>query len=201
MLHGAEVKVLSSEMFKPPSTVEFSSIADQALLWILGKQNEHFVPSLKGKLAFADRFLERKGGHPHDTIIHAETALAQFFYLHELQFVFQDRYIGCSKPSCYACSIYLSKHPGNFVQRPSHGNAWFRWYPPRSTSGSDARMTDKVLREMILHMEADLRKGGADFVSGKDLGRRQPFESTTGIETTIRRLHDVLLFGGTSRRP
>lgn len=191
---GARVELLPHDMFHRGQTVTLPSNADDVLLWILGKHKQHFLPSLKGKLDFASGFLEKNCNTTSVTIIHAEAALAQWAYMNEIDFIFGDRYIGCSKPSCYACDMYLPRHPGDFVQRPRHGNSWFKWCPPRLIEKPDDRTTSRILRAMAVDIQEDLDAT----LAGKDLGKRQPFESTSGIETTIRRIHEAMTLQGES---
>ncbi len=47
--------------------------------------------------------------------VHAETLMMEHFYFNQLHFFGNDRYIGCSKPSCYYCDL---------------------WEPPRQFRGS-----------------------------------------------------------------
>lgn len=47
-------------------------------------------------------------------------------------------------------------------------------------------MTSKVMQEMAADIQVDLD----DTLLSDDLGNRQPFESTSGIATTMRRMHD-----------
>lgn len=58
--------------------------------------------------------------------VHAEALMMEHFYSNQLRFFGNDRYIGCSKPSCYCCDLYLRCHPGNFEARPCHGNVWVK---------------------------------------------------------------------------
>lgn len=54
--------------------------------------------------------------------VHAEMLMMEHFYFNQLQFFENDRYIGCSKPSCYSCDLHLRNHPGDSEARPCHGN-------------------------------------------------------------------------------
>ncbi|KAF2722747.1 hypothetical protein K431DRAFT_203958, partial [Polychaeton citri CBS 116435] len=90
--------------------------------------------------------------------VHAEVRLAEHFHSNSLQFVERIKYVGCSKPSCYCCSLYLRYHPGNFVLRPCHGNVWPRWNPPLMSApkGSvEAKHNRDVLNKMIAHIRRD----------------------------------------------
>lgn len=61
---------------------------------------------------------------------HAELLVLEHFHRNGFRFVAGDRYIGCSKPSCYCCHAYIQCHPGGFTPRPCHGNLWINWAPP-----------------------------------------------------------------------
>ena len=43
---------------------------------------------------------------------HAELLVLEHFHHNAFDFVAHDKYIGCSKPSCYCCHVYLQCHPG-----------------------------------------------------------------------------------------
>lgn len=110
---------------------------------------------------------------------HAEVIMLEYFYLKDLTFVNNDRYIACSKPSCYCCALYFRKHYLQTQMRPCHGNIWVKWTVPRweeLTPKTDAaigilrRMADAT-REMSY---ASLRHG---------VRPRRRFESTIGITT------------------
>lgn len=45
------------------------------------------------------------------------------------EFVADNRYIGCSKPSCH-CQHYMQLHPEGFTPRPCHRNLWINRAPP-----------------------------------------------------------------------
>lgn len=139
----------------------------------------------KRRISSADDFMARNGGIQQEAKVHAEVAVAHIFHTRDLHFARGVRYIGCSKASCFACSAYLTNHPGNFDERPCHGNAWFKWYPPR-LSRDDYKTTSKILRKMVQDMQEDVKKP----ILGEDVGRRLMFESTTGISTDMR----VLIF-------
>ncbi|KAK4496860.1 hypothetical protein PRZ48_011309 [Zasmidium cellare] len=187
-LRGATVEIVSLDQFHQTTNVNFPPNVRDALLWILGSQQQPFASALQQKLTPAGALLKTEGGRARGSIIHAEAALAEFVHFHEMEPLYEDRYVGCSKQSCYGCKIYLSKHPGGFEQRPSHGNAWFKWYPPRLREQPDDRETSSLLRRMAMVMQADLK----DTLLGSNLGKRQLFESTSGVGTTIRHMQEAL---------
>lgn len=90
---------------------------------------------------------------------HAEASMAYFFLIEDRQFVNEDRYIGCSKPSCMCCALYLEALSGILVQRPRSGNAWIQWRlpgPSLSTSASAIaimqRMADRLQRDIEIEL-------------------------------------------------
>jgi len=90
---------------------------------------------------------------------HAEASMAHFFFVEDRHFVNEDRYIGCSKPSCMCCELYLEALSGKFAQRPRSGNAWIQWRlpgPSPSTSASAnaimQRMADRLQRDIEIEL-------------------------------------------------
>jgi hypothetical protein len=103
--------------------------------------------------------------------VHAETLMMEHFYFNQLQFFGNDRYIGCSKPSCYCCDLYLRNHPGNFEARPCHGNVWVKWCLPFEVDEQDvrkqihaARMQKRILINIIRDLESRMLSGRHEHV-------------------------------------
>lgn len=76
---------------------------------------------------FTDFLAHYSNGTPQ---VHAEVRVLQHFYKHQLKFVDNDRYIGCSKPSCTCCMLYFKHHPARMVVPESHQKIWPNWAPP-----------------------------------------------------------------------
>ncbi|KAK5173721.1 uncharacterized protein LTR77_002402 [Saxophila tyrrhenica] len=105
--------------------------------------------------AFAKSF-DAKGP---SLVVHAEVFLMEHFYWNNLRFLENDRYIGCSKRSCYCCSLYIRYHPGNYVLRPSHGTAWVTWGLPLQAKLEDEVVKKhnlEVLNKVVQHLRRDL---------------------------------------------
>ncbi|KXS94237.1 hypothetical protein AC578_10096 [Pseudocercospora eumusae] len=141
--------------------------------------SNYIVRRLESATGLLRKFTD-KGQKPG---VHAETALAHHFWLSDYIFAgpfpgAEDRYIGCSKPSCYCCSWYLYHHPGRFANRPSHGTAWFRWYPPvvQDRDETEMAMTSRILENMSNSMHLDVK----DAILHNEFGRRRDFDSMTG---------------------
>jgi hypothetical protein len=111
----------------------------------------------------AARFMENFTDPNFVPKVHAETLIMEHFYFNQLHFFENDRYIGCSKPSCYCCDLYLRNHPGNFVARPSHGNVWVKWCPPFEVDEENVskqmhavKMQKRILVNIIRDFESRL---------------------------------------------
>jgi hypothetical protein len=115
--------------------------------------------------------------------IHAELLLLEHFYHHELDFVDSDRYIGCSKPSCYCCDLYMKSHPGHFVARACHGNLWVNWrapIPPIEDKMAAQKHTTNILNDMVKKVRGDVI---FQIMSRRPRRPRVP-DSTTGMSTS-----------------
>lgn len=83
-------------------------------------------------------------------IIHAEIILLDWFIANNLRFFGADRYIGCSKPSCYCCFHDMKEHGGQIATPACHNNADLGWHAPNI---HDPIRTDRMeLRHRCLNM-------------------------------------------------
>nr|POE48929.1 hypothetical protein CFP56_39026 [Quercus suber] len=128
--------------------------------------------------------------HRCTPFVHAELIMLEWFYLHDRHFVKDDRYIGCSKPSCYCCELYMLYHPLKLVERPCHGNIWVQWRPPFSISPHQVlkpshssktvqRMIDRLDHEVRVQQWHGFRPGG------------RMLDSTTGLSDSLHRLESL----------
>lgn len=112
---------------------------------------------------------------------HAEAVILDFFFTRNLQFANDDRYIACSKPSCYCCTLYFKYHPGGFRPRPSHGNTWVQWCQPQSIDMPlETETSLSILRRMVNEITACTQASLTNKIPHK--GRR--FDSTTGVSSS-----------------
>ncbi|KAK4187666.1 hypothetical protein QBC35DRAFT_498262 [Podospora australis] len=102
---------------------------------------ERLLPQLRN-LNFDEKLKEEIKSSDYKTCVHAEIGLADSLYrdyrdpsvessgvrfFDEAEF---GRYIGCSKPTCLLCDIYLEVHTGmKFEWRKGHGNLYHKWRP------------------------------------------------------------------------
>jgi len=119
--------------------------------------------------------------------IHAELLVLEHFHFKRLEFVNRDRYIGCSKPSCYCCDLYMKHHPGNFVIRACHGNLWTNWRPPIPPT-NDTAIAEKHTTDMLNEMVKRIRMDVISQIESKELPRSKALDSTTGISTMLSEL-------------
>ena len=114
--------------------------------------------------------------------VHAEVFLLEHFFLNKFQFVMREKYIGCSKPSCYCCSLYMRYHPGNVVMRPAHNNVFLTWIPPL-ISRLDEEQVRKHNLDILNNMVAYIRRDVREEIDQRLPRREKAPDSTTGIES------------------
>lgn len=116
--------------------------------------------------------------------IHAEVAVIQHFFQNKLDFLHDDPYIGCSKPSCYCCALYLKEHPLEVTTRPSHGNVWTKWSPPLpspSNSDKDLGQQATIVQALTNQIQNDIV---ARIFNGKQ-GKARATDSVTDLTSTL----------------
>lgn len=90
-------------------------------------------------------FLEKLKDRNLKPLVHPEVLIVDYIFSGNLSFIRDDRYVGCSKPSCISCHLYLEAHPANVLPRSCHGNLWPKWCPPDFVSqNSRQHMTGLV---------------------------------------------------------
>lgn len=133
---------------------------------------------------FSSRFLEEFTKDTFKPRIHAEVLVLDWFYHKDLDFVDNYRYVGCSKPSCYCCDLYMRHHPGEFVRRASHGNLWPNWrapIPPLDDGEAADRHTSRILNAM----NVDIRKDALHQIESRSGRRQRVPDSTTGMSASV----------------
>ncbi|KAK0906836.1 hypothetical protein LTS16_009839 [Friedmanniomyces endolithicus] len=113
---------------------------------------------------------------------HAEVVALEYCHSRSMHLVNDDRYVGCSKPSCYCCSLYIGYHPGAFRPRPSHNNVWVQWCLPQAFHLELSGTANLGILRRMANDTRDLLK--ATLTNGTTASRRR-FDSTTGISTTV----------------
>jgi len=174
VLAGADVQVISQRDFEKKPIAIASTV--QGVFAKVFRSQGPIAPMAGQRLAYCQPLLDALHTKPQRPIIHAEAAMAHYFSEKGLTFAYNDPYISCSKPSCYACMLYMRALPLDLVDRPYHGNAWLRWKMPVSRSDNERRDA-RILRDMFDFVRRDVES----CVMGERYGRRAVFESTTGM--------------------
>lgn len=144
------------------------------------------LPGLKASLKdfrvfdIAKLFEEHYRDAEFKTQEHAEVALLEIFFQRRLSHYLGIPYIGCSKPSCYCCDLYMNHHPGHYLPRPCHGNVWKKWRPPLLTRESDETLS-KHTKDILNAMVKDIRSHLFSVIERKVFSRQRVPDSTTGI--------------------
>ncbi|EME39749.1 hypothetical protein DOTSEDRAFT_158281 [Dothistroma septosporum NZE10] len=119
--------------------------------------------------------------------VHAEAAVAKHFSTQDFAFVGSDRYIGCSKPPCYCCQLYMKQSHINMGHKETSGRAWLKWALPNDDrEGNEATGTyklddSKILSDMIDTMKSDVTRS----LTHGQYGRKRKHDTTTGITPMI----------------
>lgn len=138
---------------------------------------------LKGKLKDASRSMGDFEDRQFHAKPHAEAVILDHFSTRNFSFVMGDRYVACSKPSCYCCRLYFKFHPLRAVTGRHHGNLWIQWGLPRPLhliTGRADRITLKILRRM----SDEVRKDVLSAILPGTSRQVNMFDSTTGFSTS-----------------
>ncbi|PLB36140.1 nucleic acid/nucleotide deaminase domain-containing protein [Aspergillus candidus] len=158
------------------ATRSFRSPADRA----------RFIARLE-KIYTADD-LNRRLDHQYGqskTFVHAELLL--FNHLDTIGGDYldnSDKYVGCSKPACYLCYLYICSHPSGYARPPSHQKLYLRWRLPDIKQAQPRaailfQQQKDVLEKMITTVRSDLNNEVASRV-----GRRKSEVDSTHAETS-----------------
>ncbi|KAK3948840.1 hypothetical protein QBC32DRAFT_268069 [Pseudoneurospora amorphoporcata] len=62
-----------------------------------------------------------------------------------------DRYIGCSKPTCRLCKLYIDNHPSGVEFRGGHGNIYHEWRAPDICHGGGVNVEKAKKTRQNIH--------------------------------------------------
>ncbi|OJD23884.1 hypothetical protein ACJ73_04760 [Blastomyces percursus] len=120
------------------------------------------------------------------TQTHAELLLIDYIEQHEEIRETNDKYIGCSKPACYLCHLYIRHHPGNYALPDTSNKLYVKWRIPDIDSDNrdvKTKLTEQA-EEILVKIIDDIRK---DFRN--DLKRSRPrnmhADSSADMTTTV----------------
>ncbi|KAK6400561.1 hypothetical protein LTR81_024187 [Elasticomyces elasticus] len=112
---------------------------------------------------------------------HAEVVALHFLASRNIELINDDRYIGCSKPACFCCSLYMRLHPAGVQPRPTHGNVWVQWCLPRPLAMVESHSMEL---ENLKHMTDESRSISQAALTNGLAPPRRKFDSITGFTTT-----------------
>ncbi|KAI1422779.1 hypothetical protein F5Y12DRAFT_799284 [Xylaria sp. FL1777] len=112
-------------------------------------------------------------------LMHAEIQVLEHFF-EKRQFFDDDRYIGCSKPACYCCHLYMQHHPARCVVPQTSYNVYLNWGLKALPQGSrDAEY--KHQRDILNEMAKSIRKDALDQILRKTSATPWHPDSQTGF--------------------
>ncbi|KAI0439825.1 hypothetical protein F4803DRAFT_553696 [Xylaria telfairii] len=116
-------------------------------------------------------------------LVHAEIQVLEYFYSAQLRYFADARYIGCSKPACYCCHLYISHHPARIVEPQTSKKLYLNW-GLRALSGADDPLYLQQ-RDILNKMVTTIREDALDQVIRKAGPTRWHADSQTGITQDV----------------
>lgn len=116
--------------------------------------------------------------------VHAEIQVLEHFHSRGLTWLDGDRYIGCSKPACFLCHLYLRHHPARPVEPESHRKIYLNWGPPLLAK----RAQDESYlhqRDILNKMVEEIRKDALEQIRQRQGPQQWHADSHTAITTTV----------------
>ncbi|KAI0799501.1 hypothetical protein GGR55DRAFT_692588 [Xylaria sp. FL0064] len=124
-------------------------------------------------------------------LVHAEIQVLEHFW-GKRQFFNDDRYIGCSKPACYCCHLYMQYHPARCVVPQTSRNVYLNWGLKALPQGSrDAEYTHQ--RDILNEMANSIRKDALDQILRKTSAAPWHPDSQTGFTLRAPSIRDEAL--------
>lgn len=180
---------------RPPSIVPSPPLRNKVNLDSMAKRmvrnNEALLLDVRARLRALDQLLgiekilrEEYANKNIKPCVHAELVLLEHFFQNRqhIELYDNDNFIGCSKPSCYCCFLYIREHPGHFVEPATHQKIYLNWMPPTSIPG--VQETDSELarheRIMLNKMVESIRGRTIDQIRSRTRRRQNHFDSVTG---------------------
>ncbi|KAI1329733.1 hypothetical protein F5Y16DRAFT_417331 [Xylariaceae sp. FL0255] len=101
--------------------------------------------------------LDKYTGQNLKPIVHAEIQVLEHFHSKGMKFFNNDRFIGCSKPACYCCHLYMLNHPAQCVVPETHQKLYLNWGLCALSGVDDPRYEEQrdVLNKMVEAIRGD----------------------------------------------
>jgi hypothetical protein len=122
-----------------------------------------------------------------NTRVHAELLLIDHFERTGCNFLdTHEKYIGCSKPACYLCHMYIAQHPSRYVVPACHNKLYLAWRSPDVFAGDTSGTVSAAAQEKIILKMIDIvRKDLVTEIHSTTMRRPFHADSTTGITSTL----------------
>lgn len=192
-----QIRILPSSLPSPTPPTDRKTTLESIVVRMCPKQAVEEVSRYQGILSEMDQkfgltntLLQVYGDKRFRPRVHAELLVLDHFYSNDLSFAGSDRYIGCSKPACYCCSLYIQHHPGNFVRPKSHQRLYLSWKPPDLPPNASKKAQKSQLDIMNLII-ADVRKDAKNQISSRSGSLPWHPDSTTGISKSLGSVQEI----------
>lgn len=165
---------------------------------------ESIVNRMFSNLAEKNEFLDRLGFLEGEEIsnflarersaktrVHAELLLMDHFERNRYTFLDGcEKYIGCSKPACYLCHMYITHHPSHYVLPASHNKVYISWrLPDVFNQDVDSVALLAIQESILLKMIESVRRDLYAEMSSRTMRPPYHADSTTGITSTLESRH------------
>lgn len=187
---GIKVEIVKS-MRAPKWTVpeEPFTFKDALRRQSLFYDSERLVQSVRSSRSDLAQVLEERAITPDFGLsVHAEITMLEHFHANGLVFAGQDRYVGCSKPSCFCCNLYMRQSIFQLEPRSSHLNIWTKWSPPLHPKESDMR---NHVVEIIRSMTKSIRHEVEHHIVRGSGHRRRKLDSLTDLSASVPTLRSI----------
>ena len=143
-------------------------------------KDTNILANALSRIQGASKLAERYQLRPPIPRPHAESKILNHFFLHGFELVKGDRYVGCSKSSCYCCRQYFRYHPAKARIGRTHKNVWIKWSLPSSLTRDHGEVDRESLRMMRL-MADTIRNEITALILAQGTPLVAMFDSTTGL--------------------
>ncbi|KAI0101806.1 hypothetical protein GGR51DRAFT_528564 [Nemania sp. FL0031] len=139
------------------SDIHIYSIMNRMLSCGLNERYKEAADVMNQRFDIVSRFKKEYDDKNFKPLIHAEIQVLGHFW-GKRQFFEDDRYIGCSKPACYCCHLYMQHHPAKCVVPQTSRNVYVNWgleALPQGTRDVDYKHQRDMLNEMTKAIRSD----------------------------------------------
>ncbi|KAI0875380.1 hypothetical protein GGS24DRAFT_455472 [Hypoxylon argillaceum] len=137
--------------------IHIYSIMNRMLSSGLNERYKAAADVMNQRYDIVSRFKQEYDSKTFKPLMHAEIQVLEHFWA-KRQFFDDDRYIGCSKPSCYCCHLYMQHHPARCVVPQTSRNVYVNWgleALPQGTRDADYKHQRDLLNEMTKSIRND----------------------------------------------